>query len=177
MKSSTGFAAAQLAAKTAEVCGKWRCSVLPSRSHRERASARWARPVRCDLRRLSGRPHGPCSALRWVCRGEMVYAGASAAGACGLLCHPSWPDGGRAFGTAWKDFESGVSSSVLPPAARRCGVAAIAAPWKNFESAGSFLAFRLLLFACCAAVRRRFARRGQTAVCGKSRCSKSSFPL
>ena len=40
-----------------------------------------------------------------------------------------------------------------------------------------FLLFVCFFFACCAAGRRRFARRGQTAVCRKSRCSKYSFPL
>ena len=94
---------------------------------KERARARRARPVRCDLWRLFWRPCGPWGALRRACRGMAVCAGAAAAGACGLPCRPSWPDGGRAFGAAWKKIR--LRSHLLFSAcfAAWCGVASLAA--------------------------------------------------
>ena len=80
---------------------------IPSRSERAGQHSRECVSVRCGLRRHDAVAQG---GLRWRCGGRRMRIAAA----------PVLPDGGRPVGTAWKDFESGVSSPVLPPAARRC---------------------------------------------------------
>ena len=92
--------------ETAEACGKWRRSVFPPRSERAGQHSRECVSVRCGLRRHGAVAQG---GLRWRCGGRRMRIAAA----------PVLPDGGRPVGTAWKDFESGVSSPVLPPASRR----------------------------------------------------------
>ena len=97
---------ALLAACKPQCVGNRGVQNLPSRSERAGQHSRECVSVRCGLRRHDAVAQG---GLRWRCGGRRVR----------FAMPPVLPDGGRPVGTAWKDFESGVSSPVLPPAARR----------------------------------------------------------